>query len=63
MKRRRKKDFTGQIVDDGEWFDTWVDNLVHKDTSLTMGYGPDGPEVVFWHPHNSYMVGHLFEAA
>ena len=61
MKRRRKKDFTRQTQDLGEWFDQWVDNLAHEDTSITMGYGPDGPEATFWHPQYSYMVAHIFE--
>ncbi len=60
MKRRRKRDFTRTITDDGEWFDTWVDNLVSPDTRLSMGYSNGQPEVVFWSGY-VYRVGHLFE--
>ncbi len=62
MKRRRtKKMFTRKAESMRDYCDQWVQNLEHEDTSITMGYGPDGPEATFWHPQYSYMVAHVFE--
>ena len=60
MKRRTKAHFTQQPSDMGEWYDQWVDNLVAEDTTMTMSYGPDGPECTF-HYDGKFMVARQFE--
>ncbi len=60
MKPRGKRDFTRVDTNFDVYANRWVANLEDKDTTMTMSYGPDGPECTF-HYDGKFMVAQQFE--